>query len=70
MQKIKVDSYDFFKKAVQAAGLTLKMEAAQAYGILSALLSTIHAKETLAVTCDYLAVFDCMADILVDSIFE
>ena len=27
-------------------------------------------KETLAVTCDYFAVFDRMADILVSSIFE
>ena len=70
MQKIKFDSFEFFKQAVQAASLTLKMEASQAYGILSALLSTISAKETLAVTCDYLAVFDRMADILVGSIFE
>ncbi|WP_303436538.1 hypothetical protein [uncultured Oscillibacter sp.] len=70
MQKIKFDSFEFFKQAVQAAGLTLKMESSQAYGILSALLSTINAKETLAVTCDYFAVFDRMADILVSSIFE
>ncbi len=70
MQKIKFDSFEFFKQAVQAANLALRMEATQAYGILSALLSTINAKETLAVTCDYLAVFDRMADILVGSIFE
>ena len=70
MQKIKFDSFEFFKQAVQAANLALRMEATQAYGILSALLSTINAKETLVVTCDYLAVFDRMADILVGSIFE
>lgn len=70
LQKIKFDSFEFFKQAVQAANLTLKMEASQVYGILSALLSTINAKETLAVTCDYLAVFDRMADILVGSIFD
>ena len=69
MQKIKFDSFAFFQQAVQAANLTLNMEQSQAYGILSALLSTINAKETLAVTCDYFAVFDNMADILVNSIF-
>jgi hypothetical protein len=41
----------------------------QAYGILSALLSTINAKEALSVTCDYFAVFDFMADHLVADIF-
>lgn len=70
LQKIKFDSVDAFKQAAQAANLTLKMEPSQAYGILSALLSTINAKETLAAACDYFAVFDCMADILVNSIFE
>lgn len=70
IQKIKFDSFEFFNQAVKAANLTLKMEPSQAYGILSALLSTINAKETLAITCDYFAVFDCMADILVNSIFE
>lgn len=70
IQKIKFDSFEFFNQAVKAANLTLKMEPSQAYGILSALLSTINAKETLAITCDYFTVFDCMADILVNSIFE
>ena len=70
LRKIKFDSFAFFRQAVQAADLTLKAEESQAYGMLSALLSTINAKETLAVTCDYLAVFDSMADILVDSLFE
>ena len=70
LQRIKFDSFQAFKQAAQAANLTLKMEPSQAYGMLSALLSTISAKETLAAACDYFAVFDCMADILVDSIFE
>lgn len=68
--KIKVDSFAFFEQAVQAANLTLKMERSQAYGILSALLSTAGAKETLSAACDYFAVFDCMADTLVSSIFQ
>lgn len=70
IQRIKFDSFKFFNQAVKAANLTLKMEPSQAYGILGALLSTINAKETLAITCDYFTVFDCMADILVNSIFE
>ena len=70
LQKIKFDSFEAFRQAARAANLTLKMEPSQAYGILSALLTIINAKETLAATCDYFAVFDCMADILVNSIFE
>ena len=70
IQRIKFDSFKFFNQAVKAANLTLKMEPSQAYGILGALLLTINAKETLAITCDYFTVFDCMADILVNSIFE
>ena len=70
LQRIKFDSFETFRQAARAANLTLKIESSQVYGILSALLSTISAKETLAATCDYFAVFDRMADILVDSIFE
>lgn len=70
IEKIKFDSFSFFRQAVQAANLTLKMEQSQAYGILSALLSTISARETLSVTCNYFAVFDCMTDTLVSSIFQ
>lgn len=70
LEKIKFDSVKAFEQAAQAANLTLKMEPSQAYGILSALLTTTNAKETLAATCDYFAVFDCMVDILVNNIFE
>ena len=70
LHKIKFDSFEAFRQAAQAANLTLKMEPSQAYGILSALLTTVNAKETLSATCDYFAVFDCMTDILVNSIFE
>ena len=52
IKKIKFDSFDFFRQVIHAADLNLKMEEAQAYGILSALLSTINAKETLSVTCN------------------
>lgn len=70
MKKIKFDSFDFFKQVIHAANLKLKLEESIAYGILSGLLSTINAKETLSITCDYLAVFDFMADSLVEDIFE
>ena len=70
IKKVKFDSFDFFRQAVRAASLELKMEESKAYGILSALLSTINAKETLSVTCDYFAVFEFMVDSLVADIFE
>ena len=70
IKKIKLDSFDFFRQVIHTANLSLKIEEAQAYGILSALLSTISAKETLSATCDYFAVFDFMVDSLVADIFE
>ena len=70
IKKVKFDSFDFFRQAVRAASLELKMEVSKAYGILSALLSTINAKETLSVTCDYFAVFEFMVDSLVADIFK
>lgn len=70
IKKVKFDSFDFFRQAVRAASLELKMEESKAYGILSALLSTINAKGTLSVTCDYFAVFEFMVDSLVADIFK
>lgn len=68
--KLRLDSFDVFRRTVQAAGLRLRSEESQAYGALSALLSTASARETLSMTCDPFAVFDFMADVLVDHIFE
>lgn len=70
IKKVKFDSFDFFRQAVHAASLELKMEESKAYGILSALLSTINAKGILSVTCDYFAVFEFMVDSLVADIFK
>ena len=69
MDKIKFDSITFFRNAIQTAALNLTIDADKAYGVFSALLSTITAKETLSATCDYLAVFDFMVDRLVYEIF-
>lgn len=70
LAEVKLDSIDFFRQAVCTAGLTLKIEESQAYGIFSALLATINTKETLSVTCNYFAVFDLMTDYLVAAIFD
>lgn len=67
--KIKYYSFDLFKEAIDLSNLKLKIEADQAYGILSALLSTINAKDILSVTCNYFEVIDFMVDNLVNSIF-
>ncbi|EOS50354.1 MULTISPECIES: TetR/AcrR family transcriptional regulator [Coriobacteriia] len=70
LEKISFDSFEFFGRAVDVAGLALKVAPEQAYGTLSALLSIISAKNTLSLTCNYLAVFDYMTDVLVSGIFE
>lgn len=70
MAKIKFDSIAFFEKAVQLAKLNLNVDEYKAYGILSALLSTINAKEMLSVTCDYFEIYDFMVDNLIKSIFK
>jgi AcrR family transcriptional regulator len=70
MEKIKFESIEFFRNAIRIANLKLKIDENQAYAVLSALLSTISARETLAATCDYFAVFDFMVDKLIPSIFE
>lgn len=70
MEEIKFESIEFFRNAIHTANLKLKIDENQAYGVLSALLSTISAKETLATICDYFTVFDFMVDKLIPSIFE
>ena len=70
VNKIKFYSLDSFRQVIHSANLNLKMEEDLVYGILSALLSTISARDTLSATCDYFAVFDFMVDSLVEDIFE
>ncbi len=70
VKKIKLYSLDSFRQVIHAANLSLKIEETLAYGILSALLSTISAKEALSATCDYFTVYDFMVDSLVADIFE
>lgn len=70
MEEIKFESITFFREACRASNLKPKMDEAKAFGILSALLSTIVTKQTLAEMCNYFEVFDFMADKLVTEIFE
>lgn len=70
MEEIRFESISFFQKVCRAGNLRPKMDEAKACSILSALLSTISARQTLAAMCDYFEVFDFMADNLVAEIFE
>lgn len=70
MEEIKFESIAFFGEVCRASNLKPKMDESKAFGILSALLSTIATKQTLAAMCNYFEVFDFMVDILVEEIFE
>lgn len=70
VEKMKFDTTAFFDQAVRTARLTLKIDAREAYSVLSALLATISGKETIAETYDFFAVFDFMADSIIPNIFE
>ena len=70
LEKMKFDSIEFFRKAINIAGLTLKIDEHKAYGVLSALVGAIYVKEALSATHNYLLVLDFMADSLVDSIMK
>lgn len=70
LDKLKYDNIDFFRRAIEQAGLTLKVPEDIAFGVLSALLSTIYVKDTLSCICDSLTLFDFMLDNLMKDIFE
>lgn len=70
MEEVKFESISFFKEVCQMAQLKAKIGEPQAYAALSALLSTVSAKHTLSVMCDYLEVFDFMVDSLIAEMFE
>lgn len=70
MAEIKFESIAFFREVCQVAKLKPKIDEAKAFGVLSALLSTITTKQTLSVMCDYFEIFDFMLDNLVAEMFE
>lgn len=70
LEEIKFESILFFREICKVTQLKPKIDETKACGILSALLSTITAKQTLSVMCDCFEVFDFMVDNLVDKMFE
>jgi len=70
MDKLKNDRIDFMRKFIRKANLELNVSEQMAQGTISALLSTIYAKETISTVCDYFTIFDFMVDSLIPSIFK
>lgn len=70
MEEIKFESISFFREVCRVTQLKPKIDETKAFGILSALLSTITAKQTLSTMCDCFEIFDFMVDNLVSEIFE
>jgi len=70
MEKLKGDRINFLRKFIQKANLELSVSEQKAQGIISALLSTIYAKETISTACNYFTVFDFMVDSLIPNIFK
>lgn len=70
MAEIRFESMAFFREVCRITELKPKIEETKAFGILSALLSAVSAKQTLSEMCNYLEIFDFMADKMVEEIFE
>lgn len=70
MEEIRFESIDFFKEICKVADLQPKIEETKAFGILSALLSTVATRKTIEEMRDYFEVFDFMTDKLVAEIFD
>lgn len=70
MEEIKFESIQFFKEICQVAQLKPKIDETQAFGVLSASLSTVATKQTLSEVCDSYEVFDFMIDTLVAEMFD
>lgn len=70
MEEIKFESIGFFREVCRAAQLKPKIDETQAFGVLSALLATISAKQALSEICDYFEIFDFMVDNLIAEMFE
>lgn len=70
IEKIHIDSVNFFQKALKNACLVLKVDENLAIGTLSALLSNVQSKDVLNRTYNHIELFDFMLDSLIDSLFE
>jgi len=70
MEKLKNDRINFLRNIIRMTNLELNVNEHEAQGSISALLSTIHARETISLACDYFKVFDFMVDSLIPNIFR
>lgn len=70
MEEIRFESITFFREVCRITNLQPKIDVAKACGVLSALLSTVVTKQTIASMCDYFEIFDFMVDSLIAEIFE
>lgn len=70
MEAIKFESIEFFREVCRITKLTPKIDENKAFATLSALLSTIAAKQTISTMYDVHEVFDFMVDHIVLEMFD
>lgn len=70
MEAIKFESIEFFREVCRITKLTSKIDENKAFATLSALLSTIAARQTISTMYDVHEVFDFMVDHIVLEMFD
>lgn len=70
MEEIKFESIEFFREICRITKLTPKIDENKAFAVLSALLSTIMARQTISIMYDVHEVFDFMVDNIVTEMFD
>lgn len=70
MEAIKFESIEFFREVCRITKLTPKIDENKAFATLSALLSTIAARQTISTMYDVHEVFDFMVDHIVLEMFD
>lgn len=70
MEAIKFESIEFFREVCRITKLTPKIDENKAFAVLSALLSTIMARQTISIMYDVHEVFDFMVDHIVLEMFD
>ncbi|MEC1156007.1 TetR/AcrR family transcriptional regulator [Cytobacillus horneckiae] len=66
--KLKFDNEEFFRKNIESAGLKLLVSDAQAFSVISALLSILNVQDVMR--HNHIEVFNFMLDNLIDQLFE
>lgn len=70
LEEIKFENITFLKQVCEICELNMKTDLNKACAVLSSLLSTIGAKQSISTVCDYFEVFDFMIDHLIADLFE